>query len=212
MLGRNMKKLQFALLVATFIAFSGQVASAHVVVNPADVLTSSFQTFTISVPNEKEVPVTSLKLIIPEGLQSVTPTAKPSWTIAADKQGTGEDAKVKSITWAEGSLPAEFRDDFTFSAKTPDDATNLQWKVYQTYQDGSVTAWDKAPAADGKEVESADSGPLSVTKVASSLTDNTAASSGDNQGNNLASSLAGSALVVSFIALAFGTRKPAVKK
>lgn len=138
--------------------------SAHVVVRPAEVLTGAFQTFTVGVPNEKEVSTVRIKVLIPENAQYVTPTAKPGWTITTEKTGTGETAKVTSITWSDGAVVSGQRDDFTFSAKVPDSDSQLEWKAYQTYADGTEVAWD---SKEESEEEGTNKGPLSVTKVVS---------------------------------------------
>lgn len=136
-------------------------ASAHIVVRPAEVLTAGFQTFTVGVPNEKSVPTNEVKLLIPAGLMYVSPTQKAGWQIETETEG--EDAAVTAIVWRGGTVGVGLRDDFTFSAKVPGEATELQWKAYQTYADGTIVAWDQAQQ-DGAHGAS-DSGPFSVTKV-----------------------------------------------
>lgn len=145
-------------LAAALVVASGQSAFAHVVVKPAEVLTAQFQTFTVSVPNEKDNPTTKLKLIVPEGLEYVTPTVKNGWKIKSEKS---KDT-VKSITWSDGSIGVDLRDEFTFSAKLPSEATELKWKAYQTYSDGSTVSWDKET---DNGHDGSDTGPFSVTKV-----------------------------------------------
>lgn len=153
-----------ALIGVATLLFSAS-ASAHVVVKPAEVVTAGFQTFTIGVPNEKDIPTTSVKLVIPAGLKYVQPTQKAGWQIDVEKDGTGEDATVKSITWSGNEVKAGFRDEFTFSGQVPEQATELQWKAYQTYSDGTIVSWDKASSGDDHESEDENSGPFSVTKV-----------------------------------------------
>lgn len=140
--------------------------SAHVVVRPSEAAAASFQTFTIGVPNEKDIPTTSVKLVIPNGLKYVSPTQKTGWSIDIEKEGANETAAVKSITWSGSSVGVGFRDDFTFSAQVPAQVAELQWKAYQTYSDGTVVSWDKASEGSGHE-KSSESGPFSVTKVVS---------------------------------------------
>ncbi len=205
------KSLAMAVVAITAVTFAFSTSAlAHVVVKPAEVLTSAFQTFTTGVPNEKEIATTEVKLLIPSGLQHVSPTVKPGWTISVEKEGEGEAAVTKSITWSEGSIPTGQRDDFTFSAKAPEKASDLQWKAYQTYEDGEVVAWDQAP---GKSHDSTVK-PYSVTKVAASLADNhnekAAAPVVKTKTDATGTFLAVAALVVSLIALAAATRKPAV--
>jgi uncharacterized protein YcnI len=139
------------------------VAAAHVVVRPAEVQTASFQTFAVGVPNEREVAVTKLELKVPGALQFVSPTVHTGWEITTAGSGSGEDATVTDITWAGGSIPAGQRDEFTFSAKVPSKTTSLEWKAYQTYEDGTVVSWDQKPSSE--DAEGATSGPYSVTKV-----------------------------------------------
>ncbi len=157
---RTTIKASFGALLLAAIALPASV-SAHVVVKPAEVVTAGFQTFTIGVPNEKEVPTTKVRLDIPKGLNYVSPTKKQGWTISTEKSGSGEDATVTSITWENGTVEEGFREEFTFSAQVPAKATDLQWKAYQTYANGTVVAWDKAD--DKQKIEN--SGPFSVTKV-----------------------------------------------
>lgn len=139
------------------------VVSAHVVVRPGDAKTGAYQTFTVSVPVERDTPTVKVKLDIPEGVVSVTPTTKPGWDIQTTKEGEGDAAQVTSITWSAGKIDVGFRDEFTFSAKTPDQPGDLAWKAYQTYRDGTVVSWDQQPGGD--EDEGGTTGPFSVTKV-----------------------------------------------
>lgn len=163
-----MKKIAAILpLLALFVATAAQ---AHVTVKPAQVGVGAFQTFTVSVPSEKPIPTTAVRLVLPEGLHHVSPTVKPGWTINLVKDGD----EVKEIVWTGGSIPAEFRDEFTFSSQVPSEEGTVMWKAYQTYRDGSVVAWelgsgDQQPKkADGTNDYSS-SGPASTTKIVNDL-------------------------------------------
>jgi len=141
-------------------------ALAHVVVKPNQVGVGAFQTFTVGVPNEKDVPVTALRLLIPSGLSSVSPTVKPGWKIQVTKS---------EIIWTGGIIPAGERDDFTFSAQVPAEPTTLQWKAYQTYQGGEVVSWDQPPVTnqsdeDREKMEQQGVGPYSETTIINDLT------------------------------------------
>lgn len=158
------------LAVAGILVTPG-LAFAHVVVKPSEALTGAYQTFTTSVPNEKDVAVTGIRLVIPESVESVTPTVKPGWKITTKKSGD----TITEISWTGGTIPAEQRDDFTFSAHLPSTSGDIVWKAYQTYQDGSVVSWDQKPAEDhGHESEDESKGPYSVTTVKDEATDGAA--------------------------------------
>jgi uncharacterized protein YcnI len=145
-------------------------ASAHVIVRPGEVKPEAYQTFTVSVPVEREVPTTAVRLLVPEGLQSVRPNVKPGWNVNLVRTGSGEEARISEIVWSGGSIPADFREEFFFSAKTPTEPTTLQWKVYQTYRDGFVAAWDQSPHDEHSHTMATQdhdnpAGPYSETKV-----------------------------------------------
>lgn len=166
-----MQKLmkKFVLLSLASIAvslFAVQSTAAHVVVRPGEVLISERATFTVSVPNEHDTPVVGVRLLVPEGLKSVRPFAKAGWDISLTKAGEGEEAAVTEITWksAEGNVPVDMKDEFLFGAMAPADATELKWKAYETYQDGTVVAWEQDPS------EAEDNKPYSVTKVVAETT------------------------------------------
>ncbi len=141
----NIKK--FAVLLTFMFVFflSTGSAMAHVTVKPGEVGVGQRLNFTVSVPTEEETPTVSLRLIIPEGVTSVRPNAKPGWNIQLKKEGEGEEARISEIVWSGGRIPAEQRDEFVFSAQAPAEGTTLVWKAYQTYGDGDVVSWDNDP-------------------------------------------------------------------
>jgi uncharacterized protein YcnI len=149
------------LFVFTALTLGTVSASAHVVVKPALSTPSAYETFNISVPNEKEQPVTKLKLIIPTGLLNPRPTQKVGWNINLVKDEKGD---VKEIEWSGGQIAKDLRDDFTFSAKTPATEVSLPWKAYQTFGDGSETAWIEEPK-NASDPKFNPSNPYSVTKI-----------------------------------------------
>jgi uncharacterized protein YcnI len=168
----------------------------------------------MSVPNEKDNPTTALRLVIPDGLTSVSPTVKPGWTISVKKDGEGEEAKVTEISWTGGSIPAEQRDDFTFSAKTPSTEGELHWKAYQTYQSGVTVSWDMDPNAPKPSAAPGDdeggTTPYSITKVVNDLAAASAApaqSAGVSQNSNTSMIFSIVSLALSCAALGLVLRK-----
>lgn len=147
------------LLVAFAIVAAPLITSAHAVVSPFQAPTETYQDFSLSVPNEKDVPTVGVRLLIPGELTKATPFVKPGWKITVTKVG---DA-VTQIEWSGGKIPVGLKDTFQFTTVTPKDNATLVWKVYQTYEGGTIVAWDrdpKTPAPSGK-VEN----PYSTTDV-----------------------------------------------
>jgi len=212
------KKILTAVCFSVVAAFAVVVpAFAHVVVKPSEVGVAVFQTFTVGVPNEKDSPTVALRLLIPDGLKSVTPNVKPGWKIDVKKTGDGEAAKATEIDWTSGSIPVGERDEFVFSAQVPSSEATLAWQAYQTYQDGKVVSWDQQSNAnmsddEREKMEKTGIGPYSETKVINDLknsmqqaTNATASKTNmmakDATAGNLPLWLSGLAIVLSFTSL-----------
>jgi uncharacterized protein YcnI len=152
-----MKRLSFVvsgvLGVGAMLAVSAP-AWAHVVVSPEEVTAGDYETLTVSVPTEKEIPTTKIRVEVPEGflLSGVQPV--PGWEHTFEEDG----GVVTAVTFTGGEIrPREFQQ-FLVQAQAPDKAGEYPWKAFQTYDDGSVVEWTGPP--DSEE-------PASVIEVVS---------------------------------------------
>lgn len=222
-----------SIALASLVLFA-QSVSAHVVVSPKEVGVGKFQTFSVGVPVEKDMPTTALRLVVPDGLNYVTPNVKPGWKIEVKKEPVMKDGKqvmsedgdekverTSEISWTGGSIPAGQRDDFLFSAQVPATTTTISWKAYQTYADGSIVAWDASPQAVADQKKAMDEAmkkepnmkmdevtlkPYSETKVVDDLAavNSTSASTTSAADLKSATRNAKVALVVSVVGLLLG--------
>ncbi|MGG3802633.1 YcnI family protein [Metabacillus fastidiosus] len=136
-----MKKIltMFMPVLAAFILFTIPV-SAHVTVKPESSSTGAWETYTIKVPVEKDIPTTKVALKMPEGVEFSMYEPVPGWTIATEKD---QDGKVTTVTWTaggEGLKAGEFAQ-FSFIGKNSDQAGEAAWDAYQYYKDGSIVEW-----------------------------------------------------------------------
>jgi uncharacterized protein YcnI len=152
-----MKRLSFVvsgvLGVGAMLAVSAP-AWAHVVVSPEKVTAGDYETLTVSVPTEKEIPTTKIRVEVPEGflLSGVQPV--PGWEHAFEEDG----GVVTAVTFSSGEIrPREFQQ-FLLQAQAPEEPGEYPWKAFQTYEDGSVVKWAGPP--DSEE-------PASVIEVVS---------------------------------------------
>ena len=173
--------------VSSLFLFTTSV-SAHAIVRPSQVGVAEFQDFSLGVPSEKNASTTSVKLLLPAGLNFVTPMVKPGWKIEvksgplpsgikAPVAADGDVAKTipTEIDWTGGTIPTGQKDIFAFSAQAPAVQTELNWKVYQGYSDGSTVSWDQSPSsAQPKDAQGNQDfskvGPFSKTVVINDLT------------------------------------------
>jgi uncharacterized protein YcnI len=202
-----MKKFTVLLAVLAVLLVPA-AASAHAKVLPYKVGTEQDKVFSLSVPNEGTTPTTKVKLLIPDGVKYVSPVARDDWTITTKKAGNGD---VTAITWADGKIPTDRSGDFQFRAATPDHATELDWKIYQTYAGGIVVAWDQKPQQGKREAKSKNAGPYSVTQVNPKYNPKAAANhanqSGDSNAAPLTLSIVAIVLAIIGIILALSRQK-----
>lgn len=180
------------------LGFAG-LASAHVTVQPTEVPAGSYQVFTVRVPTEKEIPTTSIKVAIPDGVAVSRIEPKPEWTYQIEKNA---DNKFVSVTWkatGKGLGATEFGE-FRVQGKVAVNAKELVWKAYQTYSDGQIVEWTGAADA---------ATPASVTAVTAAVGNGhgmTSAASGAAETNGsrdtLTMSLAIAGLAAGVLALA----------
>lgn len=202
----------------SMLALTVSPTFAHVIVYPHQIGIATLQDFTVSVPNEKDNPVVSVRLIIPGGLSSVVPDAIAGWTVTTKGSGSGDNATVTEIDWNGGSIPVGQREEFIFQAQVPPQPATLDWKAYQTYSDGTVVSWDIDPAkmvnlSDAEQDKLADKenkGEYSTTQVINDLSGiantNAEITSINNELNWLIL-LSGGALLLAILGIAIALRK-----
>ena len=212
-----MKKHSISIFIGVAsILFSSIPAFAHVIVYPHQTGIAQTQDFTVSVPNERDNPVVSVRLLIPKGLSDVSPNAIQGWTISIKSKGSG-DADVSEIDW-KGLIPVGQREEFIFQAQVPPTPMTLAWKAYQTYSDGTVVSWDVDPVnmsrlSDAQQDALADKenkGEYSTTQVINDLAASNAMTDAVNsatQKAQIAEIFAGMALLLAIISAVLSSKK-----
>ena len=124
-------------------------ASAHVTVTPSATAAGSYTVLTFAFGHGCEgSPTTEITFDIPEGIDSVSPTLNPNWTI--EKVADGE--RTSQVVYT-AITPVEdgYRDTVELSVRLPDDAAGetLVFPVLQQCAEGE-TNWDQV-AEEGEE-------------------------------------------------------------
>ncbi len=110
---------------------------AHAVVQPPESTTGQTQQYTLRVPNEKQVLTTTIQLAFPAELNVLAVNENAAWKLSLTRDASG---KIVSATWT-GALAPSADVQFTFSATNPANPATVEWKVIQTFQDGSRSEW-----------------------------------------------------------------------
>lgn len=145
------------LLGAALLAIAAPLsASAHVDVEPSSAAAGSETVLTFSLPHGCDgSSTTAFGIGIPEGVEGVTPTVNPSWTVSqvpvdlaspiSDGHGHSVTTRIGQIVYtAKVPLADGLRDTFALSLVLPEDAAGktLEFPVLQTCEKGS-TMWDQ---------------------------------------------------------------------
>lgn len=149
------KRLPFLVTAAAGLLLFSGIASAHVTVKPTTSAPGAWETYTIKIPSEKDIPTTKVTLKVPDGVDLKQYQPIPDWKITTEKDGSG---KISSITWdasGTGINAGEFQQ-FNFVAQNPDKDADVAWDAFQYYKDGSIVEWTGDEGADS---------PHSITKI-----------------------------------------------
>lgn len=142
-------------LAVAAVAASVQSADAHVLIRPDRAPTETLTLFTVLSPDEKQIPLTGLRLTIPPSLvvSSVADTAGYRTQIVRD-----QNFRTVAIAWTGGRTAPTHLALFQFAALTPTRPTSVRLSGLQTFSDGSTKLWPKvsisvarAPAAAGSD-------------------------------------------------------------
>ncbi|MBV9453873.1 MAG: YcnI family protein [Rubrobacter sp.] len=139
---------------SVLVVATATVAWAHVVLTPKNAPADSYQKFVVTVPTEKNIPTTEVRVEVPTGFTVTGVQPVPGWQHEFEKDG----GDITAITWSGGKIDPEEFQEFAFQARTPKDTGDYPWKAYQTYEDGSVVEWIGPPDAEE---------PASVVRVGS---------------------------------------------
>lgn len=113
---------------------------AHAVVAPAVSTTRAYETYTLRVPNEKDVATVRVEIDFPPEVFVVSFSEVPGWALDVERDDTG---RAVGASWTGELAPHRFVE-LSFVGVNPAEPTTLVWKVDQTYRgpDGEeVVSW-----------------------------------------------------------------------
>ncbi len=126
-------------------------AGAHVIASPTFLYAGETATIELSVPNERDAPMTGFVVTVPPEIEVVG---------AAEVEGWAGNVEGQVVTWSGGSLPAKLAETFGLTIRPTGEPGAVELDSEQRYPDGKVP-W-----------------PVSLTVVPGSSTSGSNASSG----------------------------------
>jgi uncharacterized protein YcnI len=183
------------LATAAALAFTS-AAWAHAEMSPSIVVAKHAQEYGLLVPTEKEdATTTSVELTVPAGFAIDSFVPSPGWKRTEQAKGSGEEAIVQKVTWTGGKVPTGEDAAFHFLA-TANDSKTYEFRVRQTYSDGSIVDWSGPESSDT---------PAPTIEARSSLGGGSSSTLGI-----VAIALAGVALLVAIVGVVAGSGKRAL--
>ena len=98
---RVYKSIFFLIFFALFSVIFSPHTQAQITLTPLVTSVASLQQFTLNVIASKDLPVTTIALVLPHVLTKVIPDVKPEWTINTIKTGD----QTSEIDWSDGEIP-----------------------------------------------------------------------------------------------------------
>jgi uncharacterized protein YcnI len=142
------RRLVAGVLATAAVLVFASAAWAHAEVSPAVVLSKHAQEYGLLVPTEKEnATTTSVELTVPSGFAIDSFVPSPGWKRTEQTKGSGEEAIVQKVTWSGGRVPTGEDAAFHFLA-TANDSKTYEFRVRQTYSDGSIVDWNGPESSD----------------------------------------------------------------
>jgi uncharacterized protein YcnI len=205
------------------------VAPGHALVKPSASRPADSQLYTLTVPNERDVPTVEVALKVPANVENVVVENAPGWTTRIVRAG----GRIDVIRFTGGSIAPDFFASFRLIARNPVEEGELVWAVTQRYAGGEVVGWtgppdsdtpaprtritESAPATDVLDVAGGSTGDAETeagapaeTTVTATTSEPSAAAESEDGGDTLPVVLSVVALLVALAALAAAlrTRRP----
>lgn len=159
------RALALAALTGVVLLGTAGSASAHVTVNPGEAASGGYAKLTFRIPNESDTAgTTAISVTFPTDTPLASVSVKPhaGWDVdvtrstlpdPVETNGVDITEAVTDVTWTAQSGtrigPGEF-DEFDVSVGPLPEAESMSFPTEQTYDDGTVVAWDE-PAEEGAE-------------------------------------------------------------
>jgi uncharacterized protein YcnI len=146
----NLKQLAATLTLALVPVLAH--ATVRTEMGLAESRANAYETYRLQVPVEKPLATVEVRMVVPPGFILSRFLQTPGWERAVVKDAGGN---ISEVVW-KGKVPDGEFVRFIFQGRNPTAPGKLSWKVYQTYEDGSIAAWDDADK---------EKGPASVVEI-----------------------------------------------
>ncbi len=123
----------------------------HSDLDPRQSIPNKWETYTLNVPTETDVPTVQVRLLVPREFEIEMLEHSQAWQITRTRDERGY---IWEVIWGGSSIPPQTFAEFKLLVRNPATPGTYVWKIEQSYQDGTVATWEAqtqivSPAAVG---------------------------------------------------------------
>ena len=136
---REQKYLFSCIVVWGCLLGLAAVTRGHSDLDPRQSIPKKWETYTLSVPTETEVPTVKIRLFVPSPFEIEVMHHSRVWKIATVRDASGF---IREVSWSGNSIPPQTFEEFRFLARNPGTAGTYRWKIEQQYKGGESATWE----------------------------------------------------------------------
>ena len=111
----------------------------HSDLDPRQSIPNKWETYTLNVPTETEIPTVQVRLLVPREFEIELLEHSPVWQITKSRDERGY---IREVTWSGSSIPPQTFAELKLLVRNPATPGPHVWKIEQYYQDGTVASWE----------------------------------------------------------------------
>ncbi len=111
----------------------------HSDLDPRQSIPKKWETYTLNVPTETDVPTVEIRLIVPPEFEIEVIEHSRIWQIDTKRDARGF---VREMRWSGSRIPPQRFEEFKFLARNPATVGIYRWTIEQRYQAGEPGNWE----------------------------------------------------------------------
>ncbi|MDZ7379128.1 MAG: YcnI family protein, partial [candidate division KSB1 bacterium] len=112
---------------------------AHSDLDPRQSIPNKWETYTLNVPTETEVPTVRVRLLVPREFEIEMLEHSQIWQITKERDERGY---IREVTWQGSTIPPQTFTEFKLLVRNPVTPGTYVWKIEQYYEDGTMATWE----------------------------------------------------------------------
>lgn len=127
-----------ALLAGLLMSYLATAAWGHIDLDPRQSLSKRWETYTVRIPNETQVPTVKIHVVVPEAFEIEMVEHSEIWQIETSRDDRGF---VRELTWSGGRIPPQTFGEVKFLARNPEKPGLYNWQFTQYDETGDAAPW-----------------------------------------------------------------------